>query len=622
MNLLSVNNVSKLMNEGPLFEEVSLGIDEGEKIGFIGRNGCGKSTFLRLLKGETEPDSGTISRNKDLVIGSLEQRVNLKPETSLRDYLFESGDPAVLLAKEYHETLINLHERKEYQDKITELEARMERENGFAVEHAYRSFCTELGLPAEDTPMENLSGGMMRKASIARCLAMGANLLILDEPTNHVDLDTVLWLEEKLKKTRQAFILVTHDRAFLDAVCTRIMEIDSRRIYSYPGNYSAYLEQKAEREQAKDRAETRRQSILRVELEWLKRGPKARTGKDKGRKARIEDLIDAGMREEASMQGFSSSQKRLGKNILELDRMTKSYGEKSVLSPFSHTFKRGERIGVIGPNGSGKTTFLDLIAGRTEPDSGSVTRGETAAFAYFDQTGRYTDGNISVLDYIKETGDRIPINGEQTVTAEQFLERFLFPRSMFALPLEKLSGGEWRRLHLIRLLSTAPNFLLFDEPTNDLDIDTIRLLEDYLIGFRGCILLVSHDRSLLERVTDYLFIFDGKGGIRSFVGSYADYRAETEREEASVRESRREDEKPRPSRAERRSGLSFKERQELERLLPEISKLEEEQKELEAGFQAPLPDPDRIERDNRRYAAVCALIEEKMVRWEELAGRE
>jgi ATP-binding cassette subfamily F protein uup len=227
MNLLSVNNVSKLMNEGPLFEEVTLGIDEGEKIGFIGRNGCGKSTFLRLLKGETEPDSGTISRNKDLVIGSLEQRVNLKPETSLRDYLFESGDPAVLLAKEYHETLINLHERKEYQDKITELEARMERENGFAVEHAYRSFCTELGLPAEDTPMENLSGGMMRKASIARCLAMGANLLILDEPTNHVDLDTVLWLEEKLKKTRQAFILVTHDRAFLDAVCTRIMEIVS-----------------------------------------------------------------------------------------------------------------------------------------------------------------------------------------------------------------------------------------------------------------------------------------------------------------------------------------------------------------------------------------------------------
>jgi ATP-binding cassette subfamily F protein uup len=593
MNVLSLDGISKTLTDAPLFENVTLGIDAGERIGFVGRNGSGKSTFLRILNGELEPDTGTISRNRELSVSTVEQRPSFAPETIIEDFLFQSRGRIV---------------SKDSEERTS-------------IAHRFRSFCKELGIEDTGEPMGKLSGGMARKVSLARCLAYGASFITLDEPTNHLDLDTIEWLESLLRNAAFGFIMVTHDRYFLDSVCTAVMEIDARRIYKYPGSYASYLERQAERVEALERAEHRRSALLRSELEWLKRGPRARTGKDKSRKGRIQELQDSAVRKETSMKGFSSTHRRLGGKILELHGISKSYGGKAVIRPFSYSFRKGERIGIIGPNGSGKTTFLNLLSGALAPDVGTAVKGDSTVFAHFDQTGSFINGKLTVLEYMKEPAERV--RGEKGVflSAEQFLERFLFPRDMQSLALERLSGGEFRRLCLVRLLATAPNFLLLDEPTNDLDLDTTRLLENYLSDFGGCIIVVSHDRALLDRLTDYLFIFDGNGGIRGFTGSYGDYR--DMRAEESVRRARAEPaaQRQRSVLREKKMELSFKERQEHERLVNEISKLEEEKRELESAFQSGARNPAEIEKNNRRYRELLSLLEVKMSRWEELAER-
>ncbi len=600
MNVLSLSGVSKTLGDEPLFENVTLGIDAGDKIGFVGRNGSGKSTFLRLLQGELDPDAGEVSRNRELTMSHVEQRPSFAADMTLEDYLLRSTDRLV----------------------------QPETEDGAAVIHTFRSNCRELGLPDIGVRMATLSGGLIRKASLARALAFGSSFLTLDEPTNHLDLDTVVWLEDLLKNGQFGFVLVTHDRYFLDSVCTFIMEIDGRQLFKYPGDYSLYLERKAARADTAERAERRRSSILRGELQWLKRGPRARTGKDKSRKMRVQNLMDSGVQKEISMREFSSTHRRLGKKVLELHGVSKRYDGREVVGPFSYEFRRGERIGIIGPNGSGKTTFLRIVSEQVALDAGKVVKGENTVFAYFDQTGSVLDGEMTVLEYMSQPGERIGLDNGLSVTAEQFLERFLFPRAMFSLPLEKLSGGEFRRLHLIRILAASPNFLLLDEPTNDLDIDTIRLLEDYLTNFEGCILLVSHDRALLDRLTDYLFVFDGSGGIRGFVGSYEDYRQmlADERVQRGRAGAMRtvSDSKEAGKRGQRRDKspkLSFKERQEYELLLEEIAALEDEQRALEASFQESIQDSAGLESRTRRYRDVQAGLEEKLARWEELGVR-
>ncbi len=620
MNLFSLTDVSLTLVNEPVFEEVTLGIDEGEKIGLVGRNGSGKTTFLRLLRGEIEPDSGAVARNKAVTVSSLEQRPEFRPDMTLKEF-YQFGDgPLIELAREYEECIHAVHDGPGAVDRLSVLTERMEREGGFTAEQAYLSYCRELGLVDTTAAMETFSGGMVRRAAIARTLASGASFFTFDEPTNHLDLESIEWLEEKMKVEREGFVLVTHDRSFLDAVCSSVIEIDRNRLYKYEGNYSEYLERKAARLEIEKRAEERRTVILRRELEWLKRGPKARTGKDKGRKDRIQELLDTEVRRESAAREFSSSQRRLGKKVLELEEISKSFDGRRVIQPFSYSFKQEERIGLIGPNGSGKSTFLDMLAGRLQPDVGKVNAGVNTTFAYLDQTGKRTDTNQTVLEFITAASDRIPTADGGSVSAEQFLESFLFPRPMFLQPLGTLSGGEFRRLSLIRVLASSPNFLLLDEPTNDLDIETIRQLENYLLDFKGCILLVSHDRSLLNRITDYLFIFDGNGGIRSFLGDYREYgemlrKAEEPAGQTAGRGNSGRQEKPKRKKA----GLTFKERREYEALLDEISGLENEKEQLENWFSGSTHDRNELERNTLRHKELETLIERKTARWEELA---
>ena len=596
MPLLSLVSVTKLVGSGPLFENVGFSIDAGERVGLVGPNGSGKSTLLRLFAGSVEPDDGTIARARGLHVSTLDQRPAVTPGLAVADYLSDADPDAAQRA---------------------------------------RVACTQLGLDDLTMPVEALSGGMFRKAALARCLAVDAELLLLDEPTNHLDLDAVLWLETRLAATRCGFVLVSHDRSLLESVCTAILEIADGTVYRHDGSYSTWLRRRAERHAAADAAEERRITILRREIEWLGRGARARTGKDRSRRARIDSMLDAGLAEAATLSALPAAQQRLGKKALEIRGVAKSYDGTAVIRGFSYDVTPGQRIGVIGPNGSGKTTLLEIIAGRVEPDRGSVVLGETTAVAYLDQTGSHIDGRQTVVDFVTEHAERIRIHADLTVSAEQFLMRFLFPRSMHALALDRLSGGELRRLTLARLLAGAPNVLLLDEPTNDLDLDTLRVLEDYLTDFSGCLLLVSHDRTLLERLTDTLFVFDGECGIRPFVGSYDAYRAQTDRSSAAV-DMTIGGRAARPARGadgdsgadgtstpvrDPRHGLSFRERREYEGLPDEIALAEEELTRLEAHFGAATHDPAELAERTRRYHALRDEVERKTARWEELAER-
>lgn len=639
MNLISIDNVSKNVKEVPLFSEVSLGIDSGEKIGFVGQNGSGKSTFLKLLLGETEPDTGTISINKNVSISFLKQYQQFEESDTLKSFLYKAKDPLLLLAREYSECLKKVSEQKNtskhLQKKLAELTQHMEEKNGFTIEHTYESFLTELGVCSDEKGLDQklctMSGGMVKKAAIARTFASSSNLLILDEPTNHLDIETIEWLEKYLLNFQGSFILVTHDRYFLDSVCNIMLDIDRQRINKYEGNFSTYLRRKKERAEEEARHDARREAILAVELEWLKRGPKARSLKDTHRKARIEAMLKERREEQERMGDFSVQGRRLGSKVLTLENISKSYGNKTVIAPFSYEFTKGERIGVIGPNSSGKSTFLDLVSGRIQTDTGEVDCSVNTVFGYFDQTAHFVDRNLTVLEYMNTQRQHVNLKNGTICSIEQFLEKFLFPREMFNQQLSYLSGGELRRLQLIQILANSPNFLLFDEPTNDFDIETISLLEDFLKDFDGCILAVSHDRAFLDNVTDFLFVLDGNGNINYFTGGYADYRTYIEAIEAKTKNktvSIDNNDKSNPksedtkNQNEKSKKLSYNEKIEFDNLLEEIASLEEEKKSLEAVFaSSDFAKDGLVAETTKRYNEVSALIDQKTFRWEELAER-
>ena len=547
--VLSAENLSKTLRDEPLFEDVTLALEEGEKTGIVGKNGTGKSTFLKCLASYIVPDEGTVSLKKGVVPVLLEQNVLYPEGTTLSGFLYQQKCREMEILNSYHSAL-----QDNDVDKITVLSQTIEKDNLWDIERKYFAILTDLGENiAPDIPIETLSGGQQKKAAIARALALSPEILLLDEPTNHLDIKSIEYLENWIRNTSSAVIIVTHDRHILNECTTTIWELDRKHFYRHPGSFSSYLERKAERLRMDEKREERLENILRRELEWLKRGPKARTGKDKGRKDRIYAMLEErNTPKENSTREFQSQERRLGKKILEVDSISKSYDGKILFSDFSFSFVKGQKIALIGDNGSGKSTLLDILSGHTAPDTGSVDKGQNTVFGYYDQLGRKSPK--TVLEYTEDIGDRVLLGDGEEVSASRFLELFGFPVSMQRTPIAMLSGGERRRLYLITRLVQNPNFLLFDEPTNDLDIETMERLEEYISSFPGCAVISSHDRTFLDMATDMTLSIEN-GKITLFPGNYSEWKEERdEREE----EKKPIQEKPRKSHRERRKAFPSK----------------------------------------------------------------
>lgn len=618
MNILSMSGAAVALKDGYLFEDLDLGLKAGEHIGLVGKNGCGKTTLLRLIAGRLEPDRGSLARRRDLAISSLEQIPQFEPGVSLSEFLYSGDAPEIRLR-----LMLKTARGRE----LARVEKELEALGPVPLENRYASLCAELGLADMEKPLATMSGGEVKKAALARTLAPKSDLVLLDEPTNHLDLDSIEWLETRLLNAGFAFVLVTHDRWFLDAVADAILEIDRRRVFRHPGNYSAYLERKAERWASLEAAEQRRAANLKIEMAWLMRGARARATKSERRKDEIKAMQASVLERPASNFVFSSAESRLGKKAVKIDKLGLRYGERRILKPFSYEIAPGARLGVVGPNGCGKTSLLDMIGGRLEVGEGSIVRGDTVRISYFEQDGDSIPQGISVLDYIRDHAERLRLSEGAAQDAALLLERFGFDRDFQALPVERLSGGERRRLQLVRILAEAPNFLLLDEPTNDLDIETIEALEEFLEGFQGCIVAVSHDRAFLDRIARFLLVIEPGGKVSPFNGSYLEWR--------EARSDRAESPGPRKAGAalqgtaaagaapaRRPKKLSFVERRELEGILPRIDELESEKANLEALFARAGAAPQDIRAGQLRYHEVLALIESLSLRWEELAQKD
>ncbi len=621
MIILSVEDISKTLKDAPLFESVTFGMESGDRVGLVGPNGCGKSTFLKVLEGRLNSDTGTIAKAKGLTIALLDQQPQFTTGQTVGDFLYDSTHPSCTLLRTYHHALEHDEER------IHQLIHEIELVHGWEIETRYRSYLSELNGPDIDQPMDTLSGGMIKKVAIARTFAPNPTLVLLDEPTNHLDIQTIQWLERYLVNSGVSVILVTHDRYLLDHVCHTIMEFDRGKVYSHPGTYREFIQRRAQRLSSEQAEQDRLKTVLRRELEWLSRGPKARTGKDSGRKSRIEAMQDSLVTEQEGPSDFSSMHRRMGKKVLEIEGVGKRFDEREVLQPFSHSFSKGERVGLVGPNGSGKTTFLEIISGRIEADKGLLDIGANTVFGYYDQLDTQMDTTKTVLEHITEMAQEVTIGAGESVSATRFLEMFGFPTSFHRSEIGLLSGGERRRLHLIGILMQGPNFLLLDEPTNDLDIDTIRRLEEYLIDFSGCALIVSHDRAFLDRVVQTLFVFDERGEITEFAGNYSDYEAYSaqlaiQREAEQKSEQQRDTNRQWPVKREKKPGLSFKEKKELATILHDIDHLEHEIGQLEKSFSSLEAEPATLAERTRSYAEKQSLLDEKLSRWEYLAEKE
>ena len=653
MNILSINNLAKIGREKPLFTEVTFGIQEGEKAALIGRNGTGKSTLLATIAGVLQPDEGTVVINKEAGVSYLPQTPAFNPDDTIREHIFKNNSPKLSVIREYEEICEEMATRESQSDglqhRYEDIMHKMDVADLWNYEAQISSILSTLGITDMTRRMGTLSGGMCKKVALAQVLVEDTKLLLLDEPTNHLDISTIFWLQNYLHDTKRSVLMVTHDRWFLDAVCTNIYELARNHLKLYEGNYSQYLEKKETEAEIEANTERRIESVLRFEREWLLRGPCARGTKIKARIQRDEQLINREKFKADKGFTFEVKGKRLGGKVLELHNISKNYpkgyvseqGENEkgtnyvpVISNFSYVFTKGQKIGIFGDNGSGKSTFLNIITGNLAPDSGSIDIGVNTKFGYYTQNPVFKDTNLTVLEYIKETAEHMTLNnGKKEVSATKFLEEFGFEGKIQHSPVSTLSGGERKRLYLVRLLLENPNFLVLDEPTNDFDIFTMNILEQFLEGYEGCLLLVSHDRYFMDKTVDSLFIMEENGDISGFVGKcseYIEYRDEVKKEQAlrAATEPAREggeqrsasQGEPSPSSiTNQKKKLSFKEQKEFEQLNEEIPALEAEQKELEPKMAS--SDFEEVRKASERYKEIEALLEEKYPRWEELAER-
>ncbi len=616
---LQVDNLTKSFGDLVLFENISFGIAEGQRVGLIAKNGTGKTTLLNVIAGKEGYDNGNIVFRRDLRVDYLEQDPQYPEELTVLEACFHHGNSTVELIKEYERCM-----ETDGHPGMDELLVRMDQEEAWEYEQKAKQILSQLKIRNFDQKVKQLSGGQLKRVALANALITEPDLLILDEPTNHLDLDMTEWLEEYLRRTNLSLLMVTHDRYFLDRVCSEIIEIDNQQIYQYKGNYSYYLEKRQERIEAKSVEIERANNLYRTELDWMRRMPQARGHKARYREDAFYEL------EKVAKQRFNNDNVKLevkasyiGSKIFEADHLFKSYGDLKILDDFSYIFARYEKMGIVGNNGTGKSTFIKILMGQVKPDSGTVDVGETVRFGYYSQDGLQFDEQMKVIDVVQDIAEVIELGNGKKLTASQFLQHFLFTPETQHSYVYKLSGGERRRLYLCTVLMRNPNFLVLDEPTNDLDIITLNVLEEYLQNFKGCVIVVSHDRYFMDKVVDHLMVFNGQGDIRDFPGNYSDYRDWKEAKAQKEKEAEKpQEEKTARVRLNDKRKMSFKEKREFEQLEKEIAELEAEKAQIEELLCSGMLSVDELTEKSKRLPEVNDLIDEKTMRWLELSEIE
>ena len=616
---LQVEDLTKSFGDLVLFHQISFGIAQGQRIGLIAKNGSGKTTLLNILSGKEGYDEGKITFRRDLRVGYLEQSPNYPKDLTVLEACFYHGNSTVELIKEYERCM-----ETPGNPGLEDLLGRMEHEKAWDYERRAKQILSQLKIRDFGQKIKHLSGGQLKRVALANVLITEPDLLILDEPTNHLDLDMTEWLEEYLNRGTLSLLMVTHDRYFLDRVCSEIIEIDNKQIYSYKGNYSYYLEKRQERIEATNAEIARANNLYRTELEWMRRMPQAR-----GHKARYREEAFYELEKVAKQRTYDSNVKLdvkasyIGSKIFEADHLYKSFGDLKILNDFSYIFARYEKMGIVGNNGTGKSTFIKILMGLEKPDSGTLDIGETVRFGYYSQDGLQFNEQMKVIDVITDIAEVIELGNGKRLTASQFLQHFLFTPETQHSYVYKLSGGERRRLYLCTVLMKNPNFLVLDEPTNDLDIVTLQVLEEYLQSFKGCVIVVSHDRYFMDKVVDHLLVFKGQGDIRDFPGNYSDYRdwklakAEHDKEEAKPKE-----EKTQRVRLNDKRRMTFKEKKEFEQLEKDIAALEAEKTQIEEALCSGTLSVDELTEKSKRLPALNDELDEKTMRWLELSEIE
>ncbi|MGM0478104.1 MAG: ABC-F family ATP-binding cassette domain-containing protein [Bacteroidota bacterium] len=621
MNFLSVEQLTKSYGDRLIFEDLTFGIDQGQKVALVAKNGSGKSTLLRCLMGKEPYDAGRIVFRNDISIGYLQQADELDPNNTIYQEVLNHDLPRLNVFKAYSKAV-----EANDEEKMAALFEEVSEMDAWDLDSTIEQILTELKLEDSSKAIDKLSGGQRKRVALAKVLIASPDFLILDEPTNHLDLDMIEWLERYLSTSKSTLLMVTHDRYFLEVITDVIYELEDAELFKYKGNFSYYLEKKAEREEHEATTVGKARRQFKKELQWIRRQPKARGTKQK---ARIENFKSTKKVAQKNLQKDSldipTKMERLGTKILELHNIQKSYPDKPIVNQLDYTFKRKERLGIVGPNGAGKSTLLKMIMGEEKPDRGKIVIGETVVFGYYSQQNIHVDENMKVIDVIRDVAEFIPLEKGREMSAAQFLEQFLFPRSMHYNYVYKLSGGEKRRLKLMKVLMSNPNFLILDEPTNDLDIFVLSVLEDYLRNFQGCLIVVSHDRYFMDKMVDHIFVFEGNGDIKDITGNYTAYRQlqkdlhqERLAEKRAVAADKKEEKTAAPA-PEKKKKLNFKEQQEFESLDEEIVQLETEKEELTALLSKNDSSSEQLNAASKRLSEVVGLIDEKSERWMYLA---
>lgn len=622
MNYISIDSVSKSFNERILFKDLSFGVAQGEKVALVGVNGSGKSTLLKILAGLETPDTGEVVINNEVKLTYLGQQPEFDGDDSVLDAILYSDDPIPQLIKDYEYHLVKAEQGDmKSAEVLSELMMKMDELDAWSYESQVKEILGKLGIHDLSQKVETLSGGQKKRVGLAKALIEKPDLIILDEPTNHLDLDIIEWLENYLSMSDLALIMVTHDRYFLDKVTSKIIELDQQTLFHYEGNYTNYLLKKEEREQNQAIEKEKAKNLYKKELDWMRRQPKARGTKAKYRVDAFSDVKEKAHKNlSKSSLNLDVTARRQGKKVLELDAIEKSYQGEQVVRPFEYVFKKGERIGIVGKNGTGKSTFLNMLTGNIQPDSGEIVKGETTVFGYYKQREPDFKPNQKVIEVVQEIAEVVTLSDGSSVSASRFLTQFKFsPKAQYDF-VEKLSGGEKRRLQLLLVLIKNPNFLILDEPTNDLDLDSLRVLEEFLEEFQGCLIIVSHDRYFLDRLVDHLFIFEKNKPIKDFVGNYTDFRlhqAEAKKEkQPQVANTKPSKTKEKPA---QKSKMSYNEKREYEGLESEIAKLNKEKDVLVMKLNAGDGDHEQLMELGLQIKAIEDKIDEKELRWLELS---